>query len=81
MVCLVPNAGHIRSAQETSSQFVSSWTPSPVPPRLMKTPAAVHPLPQRGEGGGNLNLLPSPPWGRGWREAPGEGVTHERIER
>ena len=26
-------------------------TPSPVRPRLMKTPVAVHPLPQRGEGG------------------------------
>jgi hypothetical protein len=37
------------------------------------------PLPQGGERGVNLNLLPSPPWGRGWREAPGEGVTPERI--
>ena len=35
---------------------------------------------QSGERGGvNLNLLPSPPWGRGRREAPGEGVTPERI--
>jgi hypothetical protein len=25
-------------------------TPSPVPPRLEKTPVAGHPLPQRGEG-------------------------------
>src|SRR5579862_4125131 len=44
-------------------------TPSPVPPRLMKAPAAVHPLPQKGEGLGST--LPSPLWGRG---AGGEGV-------
>ena len=28
-------------------------TPSPGPPRLKKTPAAVHPLPQGGEGRGS----------------------------
>jgi hypothetical protein len=36
---------------------------------------------------GNLNLLASPPWGRGWtatgafssRGGPGEGVTAEQI--
>jgi peroxiredoxin len=30
--------------------FCRQSTPSPGPPRLMKTPAAVHPLPQGGEG-------------------------------
>jgi len=30
----------------------SVLTPSPVPRRLMKTPVAGHPLPQRGEGSG-----------------------------
>jgi len=32
------------------------------------------------EGSVDLILLPSPPWGRGWSEAPGEGVTQEQIE-
>ena len=31
----------------------SAATPSPGPPRLMKTPAAAHPLPQGGEGDGS----------------------------
>ncbi|SPE29447.1 hypothetical protein SBA2_450063 [Acidobacteriia bacterium SbA2] len=33
-------------------ELEAGWlqTPSPGPPRLMKTPAAVHPLPQGGEG-------------------------------
>ena len=46
-------------------------TPSPVPPRLMTAPVAVHPLPQRGEGSRFKLPLPSPLWGRG---AGGEGV-------
>jgi hypothetical protein len=39
------------------------------------------PLP-RGEGSNYSSLLPSP-WGRGWREAPGEGFSelHCRLER
>jgi hypothetical protein len=28
----------------------AAWIPSPGPPRLLKTPVAVHPLPQGGEG-------------------------------
>ena len=53
--------------------FPGTWalTPSPVPPRLMTAPVAVHPLPQRGEGSKFELPLPSPPWGRG---AGGEGV-------
>ena len=43
----------------------------PVPPRLVKAPVAVHPLPQRGEGSKFKLPLPSPLWGRG---AGGEGV-------
>jgi hypothetical protein len=31
--------------------YASPVTPSPGPPRLKKTPAAGHPLPQGGEGG------------------------------
>jgi hypothetical protein len=30
-------------------QGLPRWTPSPGPPRLMRTPAAGHPLPQGGE--------------------------------
>jgi penicillin amidase len=41
----------------------SARTPSPGPPRLKKTPAAVHPLPQGGEGRGNK-------WGSGETPAP-----------
>jgi len=51
-------------------------TPSPGPPRLKKTPAAGHPLPQGGEGGDVddanrsehkcRNSRPSPPRGEGW---------------
>ena len=39
------------------------------------------PSPPRGRGGLNLNLLPSPPWGRGCPDliGTGEGVTPERI--
>ena len=59
------------SSEETSRL---SWTPSPG--------AARHPLPQGGEGQfvrlGYPSFVrlrsPSPPWGRGWRAAPGEGV-------
>jgi hypothetical protein len=43
---------------------------APCPPRLMKAPVAVHPLPQGGEGWrfNPLKLpLPSPLWGRGVR--------------
>ena len=32
-------------------------------------------LPQEGEGQRSA-LEPSPPWGRGWRGAPGEGKVH-----
>ena len=38
-------------SESTGSQKAHEFlTPSPVPPRLVNTPAAVHPLPQRGEG-------------------------------
>jgi len=38
-------------SESTASQQAQEFlTPSPVLPRLMKTPAAVHPLPQGGEG-------------------------------
>ena len=39
-------------------------TPSPGPPRLMETPAAVHPLPQRGEGQGSEGVLSVIRWDR-----------------
>ena len=39
-------------------------TPSPGPPRLKKTPAAVHPLPQRGEGHGSEGVLSVIRWDR-----------------
>jgi hypothetical protein len=47
-------------------------------------PLHALPLALLGDRGGvNLNLPPSPPWGRGWSRlaGPGEGVTPERIEK
>ena len=49
---------------------------------LILTPMPPAPLPQRGEGRGDLNLYPSPLWGRGWtatgavisRGGTGEGI-------
>jgi len=51
-----PNAVHLMGS---GHQFaIYSWaTPSPGPPRLKKTPVAVHPLPQGGEGN-KFKLLP-----------------------
>jgi hypothetical protein len=47
-------------------QAMPGTTPSPVPPRLMKTPDAVHPLPQGGEGSEiNSPLAPLGERGRG----------------
>ena len=48
-------------------------TPSPGPPRLKKTPAAGHPLPQGGEGYGGQGLLLTIKWDRtltGLRPSP-----------
>jgi hypothetical protein len=49
---------------------LTRYPPSPVPPQLVRTPAAVHPLPHRGEGWDqgpllNSTRVPSPPQGRG----------------
>ena len=46
--------------------------PSPGPPRLVKAPAAGHPLPA-GEGWNNLERTALSLWERGDREAVGEG--------
>ena len=43
-------AGLERSSARTRRSRVKCPTPSPGPPRLVKTPAAGHPLPQGGEG-------------------------------
>ena len=47
--------GHCRMLSPASCELQRDGrrlvTPSPGPPRLKKTPAAVHPLPQGGEGG------------------------------
>jgi hypothetical protein len=45
------------------ADFFTQSPDSRLDPRTSSPPA---PLPQGGEGGVNLNLLPSPPWGRGW---------------
>ena len=61
----------------------SDWsyaTPSPGPPRLMKTPAAVHPLPQGGEGL-SFYILPSPAWGRGESKFRGLAALHTPEKR
>ena len=52
------------------------------------TPSPPSPSPKEARGGVDLNLLPSPPWGRGWtaagvftsRGGTGEGVILERTE-
>jgi len=67
----------------------SRATPSPVPPRLVKTPVAVHPLRQGGEGckinsplaslgeRAVKSTLPSPPWGRGVGGVRGSSNNHQ----
>jgi hypothetical protein len=50
------------SASTGSQKAHEFLTPSPVLPRLMKTPAAVHPLPQGGEG----YVFPWSPLETGW---------------
>ncbi len=71
-----------RAEFETSARDLNQKFADKVSLGSKTTPSPPAPLPQRGEGRVNLNLSPSPLWGRGWtatgvfisRGGTGEGV-------
>jgi len=63
------------------AQATSDSGPAKCSQRRPPQPALRATLSPKGERAGNSRFFPSPPWGRGWRAAPGEGVAAGAIFR